>query len=184
LDGDVGVCFSTRSTLGEGTQQGGEGQVQDLADSASVAEEALVHPAALSAVAGTSAAAGQNETIDAAEGEVGAPQPSSVQVGSLASVRKSYRKQGFSRVSAKLLESSVQKSTRTVYAGRFQEFVRWCGKRNEDPCAITNYVRRNVPSYHLVTEMHGVPNVTLLYKLQTYKTSKWSFGGFVCLKFI
>ena len=102
-------------------------------DSTSMATETLVSKAAGSAGGSTGPPAGQAGSTQPTEGSHPTPRPSNFSVGSLAAVRRSLRSKGLSKTAAKLIANAVRVSTRGVYKGRFQEFVRWCDSRGADP---------------------------------------------------
>ena len=129
----VRVCLSPDSTHTDGTNQGSARQMQNDPDSTSMATKKLVPEATGVAFAGTSNIAGSARSAKSTQGQSVAPRAGNIQLGSMASVRKSLRCKGFSKVTSKLIANAVRTSTRAVYKCRFEEFVRWCTRREVDP---------------------------------------------------
>ena len=133
MEQHASLCIPSDSSDSESARQGREGRMQVTPHSPSVASETLVLPAHQTVTGPTSNPPSQARPSEPAQGSSASSRPKDIPIGSMAAIRKNLRKEGFSRGAAKLISCAVRSSTRSVYQGRFQEFARWCNKRNLDP---------------------------------------------------
>ena len=133
LDKVVRICIPPNLPDTESPAEDGRGEVPDHLDHSGVASEALVSPPPEPAVPSADTSSRAEGSAFATARAAMASKPRAVSVGGMAAVKRNYRQKGFSKVAAKLLANAVRGSTRSVYKSRFEEFARWCSRREIDP---------------------------------------------------
>ena len=137
MDKLAGLRISSDSSNPKGAGEGGSRKLQVDPNSTSLGKEALVSEALGATVSEPNSPAGHSGATQPAQGSDMAPEPAAVSAGGMASVQRSLRKTGLSKVAAKLVANAVRKSTRKVYEHRFNQYVRWCNKRKINPFQAT-----------------------------------------------
>ena len=119
-----------------GTQSIAQDSGRTLSSSANcpdVAKKNMVHTPPAHASSPSDQTTRPSGSADSTERQNRTPRARNISTDSLAIVQRRLRSRGFSKVAARLISNAVRGSTRTVYKGRFNEFVRWCNKREVDP---------------------------------------------------